>query len=371
MRSNHILLFLLWVVLVFFPFVVQAAPRSTRAGHKEPRYALVVAAIGDSSTHNDWLKGARYRGRNWDLVALYYGRNPKFNCKECRTVYTGQGAKWNLLYRFLKETKGFRRFAHRYAAIMIADDDLKMSAKEFNKFFDTMIAFNLTLAQPSQCMASTSLETTNAVARRTASLLHYTNFIELKAATFSGTFFDGTVRKSLGNGLHTGYGMEFVWPYLAGWGQNNNKEAVAVVDTICMHHSHDIQRKLIVSDAATTSNSKSGAGNTNDAIYIPTKPQLEWDLTMSRNNFTEELMENAGMTWKEATVFGDLDVATTVVPKVNWKKKLDKTMPDLAVSSENRSGVAVFLVLLVACGGLLVTGAATTHHTRRPKKPRY
>lgn len=158
--------------------------------------------------------------------------------------------------------------------------------------------------------ASTSLETTNAVARRTASLLHYTNFIELKAATFSGTFFDGTVRKSLGNGLHTGYGMEFVWPYLAGWGQNNNKEAVAVVDTICMHHSHDIQRKLIVSDAATTSNSKSGAGNTNDAIYIPTKPQLEWDLTMSRNNFTEELMENAGMTWKEATVFGDLDVAT-------------------------------------------------------------
>ena len=59
-----------------------------------------------------------------------------------------------------------------------------------------------------------------------------------------------------------------------------------------------------------------------------------------------------------------------MVPKVNWKKKLDRTVPDLAVSSEDHSGVAVFLVLLVACGGLLVTGAAT-QHTRRPKKPRY
>ena len=131
---------------------VHAAPRSTRAGHKEPRYALVIAAVGDGSTHTEWLKGARYRGRNWDLVALYYGQNPKFTCKECRTVYSGQGAKWSLLYRFLKDTKGFRRFAHRYAAIMIADDDLKISAKELNKYFDTMIAFNLTLATPSQCM---------------------------------------------------------------------------------------------------------------------------------------------------------------------------------------------------------------------------
>ncbi len=148
------LLFLLWACLVFFPFDhVDAAPRSTRAGNKESRYALVIAAVGDSSTHTEWLKGARFRGRNWDIVALYYGQNPnKFSCKECRTVYTGQGAKWNLLYRFLKETKGYRRFAHRYAAIMIADDDLKMNAKDLNKYFDLMIAFNLTLAQPSECM---------------------------------------------------------------------------------------------------------------------------------------------------------------------------------------------------------------------------
>jgi hypothetical protein len=154
MRLNQILLFLLWPLLVFFPFtLVQAAPRSTRAGHKEARYALIIAAVGDSSTHTEWLKGARHRGRNWDLVALYYGQNPKkFTCNECRIVYTGQGTKWSLLNRFLKETKGFRRFAHRYAAVMIADDDLKISAKDLNKYFDTMIAFNLTLAQPSQCM---------------------------------------------------------------------------------------------------------------------------------------------------------------------------------------------------------------------------
>jgi hypothetical protein len=208
------------------------------------------------------------------------------------------------------------------------------------------------------------MTTNNAIARRSNALLHYTNFIDLKAATFSGRFFDGIVRKTLGNGVHTGYGMEFVWPYLGGWSQHNNKRAVAVIDAVCMQHNHDIQRKLIAT------NSKSSAGVSLTTPIIPTKPQLEWDLTMSRYNFTEKVMEDAGMTWKEATVFGELDAAT-VVPKVNWKKKLDRTVPDLAVSAEDHSGVAVFLVLLVACGGLLVTGAATQHSRSRPKKSRY
>jgi hypothetical protein len=172
------------------------------------------------------------------------------------------------------------------------------------------------------------------------------------------------VRKTLGNGLSTGYGMEYVWPYLAGWGQND-KRAVGVVDTVCMQHAHDIQRKLIAT------NSKSSISTTNTLPIIPTKPQLEWDLTMSRYNFTAQLMEEAGMEWKEPTIFGEVDAATTVVPKVNWKKKLDRAVPDLGnVGSEDHSGVAVFLVLLVTIGGLLVTGAATTH-ARRPKKSRY
>jgi len=155
--------------------------------------------------------------------------------------------------------------------------------------------------------ASTNLDTANIVARRSTSLLHYTNYIDLKAVTFSGTFFDGIVRKTLGNGVHTGYGMEFIWPYLAGWGPNNNKKAVAVVDAICMQHGHDLQRKLI---ATTNSNSKSGTNTAKYALHVPTKPQLEWDLTMAKYNFTEELMANAGMRWKEPIVFGELDAAT-------------------------------------------------------------
>jgi hypothetical protein len=108
--------------------------------------------------------------------------------------------------------------------------------------------------------------------------------------------------------------MEFVWPYLAGWGNNNKKDAVAVVDTICMQHNHDIQRKLI---ATTTNSHTSGDSSTPlvvdslDGGSISTdQPQLEWESTMSRYNFTEKLMEAAGMKWKQATVFGDVDAAT-------------------------------------------------------------
>ena len=96
--------------------------------------------------------------------------------------------------------------------------------------------------------------------------------------------------------------MEYVWPYLAGWSQNN-KHAVAVVDTICMQHSHDLARKSIATNS--TSHTK-----TSNSPVIPQKPQLEWDLTMARYNFTAELMQEAGMKWKEAMVFGELDAAT-------------------------------------------------------------
>ena len=128
-----------------------AAPRSTRHG-KDSRYALIIAPVGDTGTHTEWLKGARFHGRNWDLAAIYYGDDPDFTCKECKVVWRGHGAKWYLLYKFLKSQKGFHRLAHKYAAIMVADDDLTMNAKDLNKYFDITIAYNLTIAQPSLCL---------------------------------------------------------------------------------------------------------------------------------------------------------------------------------------------------------------------------
>ena len=136
---------------LLLPTPTHAAPRSTRTGRKEPRYALVIAPVGDAGLHNEWLKGARSRGRNWDLAAIYYGDDPNFTCQECRVVRRDKGAKWQLLYKFLKEQKGYHHLAHKYAAIMVADDDLRMSATDLNEFFDAVIAFNLTVAQPSLC----------------------------------------------------------------------------------------------------------------------------------------------------------------------------------------------------------------------------
>lgn len=150
METHRFSIAVLLAVLLLPPGL--AAPRSTRHGRKEARYALVIAPVGDTGTHTEWLKGARFRGRNWDLAAIYYGDDPNFTCKECKVVWRGHGAKWYLLYKFLRSQKGFHNLAHKYASIMVADDDLKMSAKDLNKFFDVTIAYNLTIAQPSLCL---------------------------------------------------------------------------------------------------------------------------------------------------------------------------------------------------------------------------
>ena len=320
-------------LLALLPACARAAPRSTRTARKEPRYGLVIAPMGDNSTLplGYWLKGARWRGRNWDLAVLYYGDDPNFACKECKIVWRGHGAKWNLLYRFLRETKGFHKLAHRYAAVMVADDDLRMSAKELNTFFDVMLAFNLTVAQPALCPGSYS-DYWNNVGRREGVLLHYTNFIDLMAPAFAGKFFDSVVRGTLSNAVHHGSGLEFVWPYLAGW----SGDTTAVVDAVCMQNMNEPWRQ----------------SKRYNAVEVPYGPEEEGDLTMARFNLTQDVVMTAGMDWKVPLSLREVP-AGTPIPKFNWRKKLDKSVA-VTGGSDNHSGMAVFIVMLVACGGLLL-----------------
>ena len=166
------------------------------------------------------------------------------------------------------------------------------------------------------------------------------------APTFSGVFFDTEVRKTMGVNVHSGWGLDFVWPYLAGWG----KESVAVLDSVCMQH---------ISDPGRPSRMYINAA-------MPRAPPEEWDFTLARYNLTEEVVSAAGFEWKVPTVFGELP-REQVVPKANWRKRLDRsTLPiPYSISAESHSGVAVFVVMVVAVGGLLVTGAAQTRRGRR------
>lgn len=198
-----------------------------------PKFALILAPIGDTSFHTSWFQSAVETGtnRNWDVAVLYYGQSPeKFTCNECVATLKLKGAKWRLVSAFLNSTTWNEDLAHRYSLVMVADDDLTLRAGMLNRFFQLMKDYNLILAQPSICPNSYSFWAW-VVKQRPNLLLRYTNFVELMAPTFITPFFDGIVRKTLGE-AYTGWGLDFVWPWLLKF----PRKSIAIVDGLCMEH---------------------------------------------------------------------------------------------------------------------------------------
>lgn len=256
---------------------------------QQQRFALIVAPAGNTSRHYMWLQDEDpIQGRNWDLALLYYGDNENFTCKECIAVWRGQGAKWNVIHRFLLEDPRFHNISQNYAAVTFMDDDLQITASVLNTFFEVFVAFDLTIAQPSCCMGSYSYWQA-VTAQRDARVLHYTSFVELMAPTISAPFFDSIVRSTLEE-AYTGWGLDFVWPYLAGWPTNK----IAVVDAVCMLHGGQAPRKRVY---------ESG---------LPMSPWEEWDRQLAKYNLTEHVVAEAGMQWKVPSEFGELLTNETV-----------------------------------------------------------
>ena len=137
------------------------ACRGKDAGiQQQERFAVVLTPVGDDSRHDAWLaSAAAVGGRNWDIVALYFGHAhaTDYQCQECVAVQRLNGAKWRLVSAFLNSTTwngtgGRRRgLSRRYKYVMIADDDLDLTADILNRFFVIVRSFNLTIAQPSVC----------------------------------------------------------------------------------------------------------------------------------------------------------------------------------------------------------------------------
>ena len=199
----------------------------------EQRFALVVAPVGGTSHHPEWLESALTAGRNWDLVLLYFGdEGDSFTCDECVAIFHGRGAKWRLLSTFLNSTIWNEDLKNRnYSVIMAPDDDLTMTAGSLNLFFKIFQQYNLLIAQPAVCPKSYSFWHWF-VGQRPNVLMRYTNFVELMAPTFATSVFNTTVRQTLGE-AYTGWGLDFVWPFLLRY----PRDSIAIVDAVCVDHA--------------------------------------------------------------------------------------------------------------------------------------
>lgn len=74
------------------------------AARPQRRFA-VLSSAGDHATWPGWVAGCE--ARSFDLLLLYYGANPGFECPECAVVWPRRGAKWRTLALLLQEPEAW------------------------------------------------------------------------------------------------------------------------------------------------------------------------------------------------------------------------------------------------------------------------
>ena len=203
-----------------------------RSKNNKKKKHVILAATGDVSQIPNWMKGYEEEA-NWDIIAIYYGDNPYYNCPQCIAVQRKRGAKFNLVYQFL-QTSLWKELRGQYSTIMIADDDLVMDVHSLNIAFTIFNKYNLTLGQQSVCGIKNSYTLWNHIYQNREKLLRYTSLVEIMAPIFKADFFNKEVNYTLAEAW-TGFGLDSAWPVLLG----HPKNKIAVIDAVCMAHSKE------------------------------------------------------------------------------------------------------------------------------------
>lgn len=214
---------------------MRSLPLDRRAGDLTLRTEnrnVIVSGLGTKSMHAaSWFDVPE--DVTFDLVGTYYGTEEAaadFSCAECVVLYRCQGTKW-MLFRALVRSKDWRVIVDTYEAFLLADDDLIMSAGVIARSFALFDAYGLQLAQPSVCAHSGSAANHETLRQRAGTRLRYTAFVEVQMPLATRETLVGVIQPTLRD-AHTGWGLDYVWPYLLGYPH----DGIAVIDDVCALH---------------------------------------------------------------------------------------------------------------------------------------
>jgi len=191
------------------------------------RRNLVIVRAGNKSLHPDWLRGPE--ARNWDFVISYFGDDPDIYRRDDVVRIDSKGPKWPPLKALLAEHP---EYTQDYDYIWLPDDDLEMTTRDMNRFFDICREHDLELAQPS--LTPNSPVTHPLVINNTLSRIRFTNFVEVMAPCFSAA----CLRRALPtfDGTQSGWGIDWLWPRIVA----KPDTAIAIVDDVVIRHTRPL-----------------------------------------------------------------------------------------------------------------------------------
>ncbi len=187
---------------------------------------LIISAVGDDSLHTEWITGQP----EFDLGLLYYGSNEE-KAREYAAQATyfchARGMKYHLVKSFIDNNLSQ---ITNYSYIWLPDNDVSISTDAINAFFKIAGEHELQLCQP----AMTGYISHPITVPDPASVMRFTNFVEVLAPLMS---IEALLRlKSTFDLNHSGWGYDYLWPYLLGY----PKDKIAIIDAITMRHTKPI-----------------------------------------------------------------------------------------------------------------------------------
>ena len=191
------------------------------------RRNLVIVRAGDASLHPGWLAGPG--DRNWDLVVNYFGKDPDIYRGDDVVRIDSTGPKWTPLQELLIDHP---QYFKQYDYIWLPDDDLEMSKRDMNRFFEICAEHRLELAQPS--LTSDSPMNHPLLINNTASRIRFTNFIEVMAPCFSAACLERVLPTF--SETQSGWGIDWLWPPLV----LNRESGIAIVDDVVIRHTRPL-----------------------------------------------------------------------------------------------------------------------------------
>ncbi|MEO8172761.1 MAG: hypothetical protein ABI581_06745 [Sediminibacterium sp.] len=186
---------------------------------------LIISTVGDDSLHPEWIAG----DPAFDLCLLYYGndeRVAKEYAAQTPYFYPVRGTKYHLLKSFIEDHSSF---IQNYSYIWLPDNDVSISTAAINELFRIAEENRLLLCQP----AMTGY-ISHKVTMPADFFLRFTNFVEVLAPLMSiETLLQLKDTFQLN---HSGWGYDYVWPYLLGY----PTDKIAIIDAVRMEHTRPV-----------------------------------------------------------------------------------------------------------------------------------
>ena len=214
------------------------------------RTNLVLVCAGNTSLHT--THGWASSPRTYDLCVVYYGTDNAVATKyrtDADHFVRYAGPKWTLV-RHVLLSAWWKQHRDKYAFVAFPDDDLAVTARQWDALFAIGHEHRLDLFQPSLVDNGPAYIKHTHLVTKPHTVIRYTDFVEIMTPVFSRKALSESVRRHVLTDprIKSGWGVDYVLPQQVL--PTSRGYRIAVVDAVAITHTKPLS---VVNKAALAS----------------------------------------------------------------------------------------------------------------------